>query len=127
MKFLFGDCLNRNIATTLVIFSLVISLAACASGSGLKILSQDMTVHEFSGNSPDSSAVVYGRAQNVKDTAINNAVITVNFYDKNKKLVASGTATKQNLQPDATWDFSIQTVGPDAWKIISYDISVSIR
>ncbi len=119
--------MNRNIITTLLIFSFLIASIACANGSGLKILSQNLTVHEFSGSSPDSSAVVYGRAQNVKDTAINNAVITVNFYDKNKKLVASGTATKQNLQPDATWDFSIQTVGPDAWKTISYDISVSIR
>ena len=119
--------MNRNIIAALLIFSLVITSTACANGSGLKIISQAMTVHEFSGSSPDSSAVVYGRAQNVKDTTINSAVISVNFYDKNKKLIASGTATTQNLQPDATWDFSIQTVGPDAWKIISYDISVSIR
>ncbi|HEX7364179.1 MAG TPA: FxLYD domain-containing protein [Dehalococcoidia bacterium] len=119
--------MNRNVIVALLIFSLVIASVACAGGTGLNILSQHMTVHEFSGSAPDSSAVVYGQAQNVKDTAINSAVISVNFYDKNKKLVASGTATKQNLQPDATWDFSVQTVGPDAWKIVSYDISVSIR
>lgn len=119
--------MNRNIIAAVLIFSSVISLATCAGGSGLKILSQNMTVHEFTGSSPDSSAVVYGRAQNVKDTTINSAVISVNFYDKNKKLVASGTATTQNLQPGATWDYSVKTIGPDAWKIISYDISISIR
>jgi hypothetical protein len=119
--------LIRNIVAALIIFSLVITSGACAGESGLKILSQDMTVHEFSGSSPDSSAVVYGRAQNVKNTTINSAVISVNFYDKNKKLLASSTATTQNLQPGATWDYSVQTIGPDAWKIISYDIFISIR
>jgi hypothetical protein len=58
---------------------------------------------------------------------MNYATIAVNFYDKNKKLIATDSATKQNLQPGEIWDFSVQTVGPDAWKIVSYDIAVSAK
>jgi hypothetical protein len=54
-------------------------------------------------------------------------MIAVNFYDKNKNLLATASAVKQNLQPGETWDFSVQTVGPDAWKIISYDIAASMK
>jgi len=86
-----------------------------------------MTVHEFSGSGPQSVAVVYGRAQNVSRGAINYATVAVNFYDKNQKLIATGSAAKQNLQPGETWDFSVQTVGPDAWKIITYDITSSTK
>ncbi len=93
----------------------------------LKILSQNMTVHEFSGGSPQSVAVVYGSAQNVSHDAMNYATIAVNYYDKNKKLIAAESATKQNLQPGEIWDFSVQTVGPDAWKIVSYDIIVTAK
>jgi hypothetical protein len=107
------------------ILSLLIAAYACGSqGGGLKILSQDMTVREFSGGSSQSMAVVHGRAQNVKSAIIDSATINVNFYDKDKKIIATGSAVKQNLQPGEAWDFSIQTVGPDAWKIVNYDIAV---
>ncbi len=86
-----------------------------------------MTVHEFSGGAPQSTAVVRGRAQNISHVAMNYATIAVNFYDKNKNLIATGSAVKQNLQPGEVWDFSVQTVGPDAWKIISYDIAASTK
>jgi len=93
----------------------------------LKILSQSMTVHEFSGGGPQSTAVVRGRAQNVSSVTISSATIAVNFYDKNKNLVATASAVKQNLQPSEVWDFNVKTVGPDAWKIISYDIAASMK
>jgi hypothetical protein len=118
------------IAIALILPLLAGSISCAQQGelSGqLKILSQSMTVHEFSGGAPQSVAVVYGRAQNVSHDAMNYATIAVNFYDKNKKLIATDSASKQNLQPGEIWDFSVQTVGPDAWKIVSYDIAVSAK
>ena len=119
---------RRIIIPVLILFLLVASFGCANQGvNGLKILSQNMTVHEFSGSSPDSFAVVYGRAQNVKNVSINQATISVNFYDKDKKLMATGSAVKENLGPGDGWDFSIQTVGPDAWKIVSYDITINVK
>jgi len=86
-----------------------------------------MTVHEFTGGVPQSTAVVIGRAQNVSNVTINLATIAVNFYDKNKNLIATASAVKQNLQPNEVWDFNVKTVGLDAWKSISYDISASAK
>jgi len=113
-----------------IILTLILSLFVAAYGcadqrDGLEILSQDMTVREFSGSSPQSMALVHGRAQNLKDISIDSATININFYDKDKRIIATGSAVKKNLQPGEAWDFSIQTVGPDAWKIVSYDIGVS--
>jgi hypothetical protein len=117
--------MKQQVIAIALILSLIAGLVGCTGQ--LKILSQSMTVHEFSGSSPQSVAVVYGRAQNVSQDVIDYATIAVNFYDKNKKLVATGSADKQNLQPGEVWDFSVQTVGPDAWKIISYDIAASTK
>jgi hypothetical protein len=120
----------------ILVVALMLSLLAGAfgcTGSGtretgeLKILSHSMTVHEFTGGAPQSTAVVRGRAQNVGSATIGSAMIAVNFYDKDKNLLATGSAVKQNLQPGETWDFSVQTVGPDAWKIVSYDIAASTK
>jgi len=72
-------------------------------------------------------AIVHGRAQNIQNGDINSATISVNFYDKGKKLIAAGSAVKQNLKPGETWEFSVQTVGPDAWKVVSYDLAVSVK
>jgi hypothetical protein len=121
---------QRIIAITLVL-PLLIAYFGCANqgelSGELKILSHSMTVHEFTGGAPQSTAVVRGRAQNVGSATIGSAMIAVNFYDKNKNLLATASAVKQNLQPGETWDFSVQTVGPDAWKIISYDIAASTK
>jgi hypothetical protein len=118
------------IAIALILPLLIISVG-CAQQGGLskdlKILSQSMTVHEFSGAGPQSAAVVIGRAQNVSRGVINYATIAINFYDKNEKLIATGSTAKQNLQPGEVWYFSVQTVGPDAWKIITYDIASSTK
>lgn len=123
--------MKQLIITVAVILPLLIISAGCAQQGGLskdlKILSQSMTVREFSGSGPQSAAVVSGRAQNVGQAAINYATMTVNFYDKSEKLIATGSAVKQNLQPDEVWYFTVQTVGPDAWKIITYDISSSTK
>jgi hypothetical protein len=121
---------QRIIAITLVLPLLIASFGCANQGelSGeLKILSQSMTVHEFTGGAPQSTAVVRGRAQNVSNVTISIAMIAVNFYDKNKNLLATASAAKQNLQPGEVWDFSVQTIGPDVWKIVSYDIAASTK
>jgi hypothetical protein len=121
----------RIVATILILTLLIVSFGCARSGTQdvgeLKILSHSMTVHEFAGGAPQSSAVVIGRAQNVSNVTINFAMIAVSFYDKNKNLVATASAVKQNLQPNEMWDFNVKTVGPDAWKIVSYDIAASTK
>ena len=121
----------RIVAIVLVLTLLIVSFGCAKSGTRdggeLKILSHSMTVHEFTGGAPQSSAVVIGRAQNVGNVTINSAMIAVNFYDKNGKFIARASAIKQNLQPNEVWDFNVKTVGPDAWKIISYDIVASTK
>lgn len=121
-----------RIVGVISVLALVASFAGCAKSgtqdSGeLKILSHSMTVHEFTGGAPQSSAVVIGRAQNVGNVTIRSAMIAVNFYDKNGKFVAKASAIKENLAQGEVWDFSVKTVGPDAWKIISYDIAASTK
>jgi hypothetical protein len=121
---------QRIIAITLVLPLLVVSVGCAKQGelSGqLKILSHSMTVHEFTGGAPQSTAVVRGRAQNIGNATIGSAMIAANFYDKNKNLIATASAVKQNMQPGEVWDFNVKTVGPDAWKIISYDIAASMK
>jgi hypothetical protein len=121
---------QRIIAITLVL-PLLIAYFGCANqgelSGELKILSHSMTVHEFTGGAPQSTAVVLGRAQNVGNATIGSAMIAVNFYDKNKNLLATASAVKQNMQPGEVWDFNVKTVGPDAWKIVSYDIAASMK
>src|SRR4030042_272531 len=124
-----------RILAVAAVLSLLVIFIGCAtsgtdggtSGGEVKILSHSMTVHEFSGGAPQSTAVVIGRAQNVSNVTVSSAMIAVNFYDKNKSLLATASAAKQNLQPGEVWDFNVKTVGPDAWKIISYDIAASTK
>jgi hypothetical protein len=119
----------RIVATVLILALLIVSFGCAKSGTRdggeLKILSHSMTVHEFTGGAPQSTAVVIGRVQNVSNVTINFATIAVNFYDRNKNLVATASSVKQDLQPNEVWDFNVKTVGLDAWKSISYDISAS--
>ena len=121
-----------RIVAVVFVLALLASFAGCAKsgtrdGGELKILSHSMTVHEFTGGAPQSSAVVIGRAQNVGNVTINSAMIAVNFYDKNGKFIARASAIRENLGPAEVWDFSVKTVGSDAWKIISYDIAASTK
>ena len=123
--------MKQRIMAIALILPLLAGLVGCAKqgelSGKLKILSHSMTVHEFTGGAPQSTAVVRGRAQNVGSATIGSAMIAVNFYDKNKNLIATASAVKQNLQPGEVWDFSVQTIGPDVWKIVSYDIAASTK
>ena len=123
--------MKQQIIAIALILPLLAGSVGCAKqgelSGQLKILSQSMTVHEFSGGGPQSTAVVRGRAQNIGNATIGSAMIAANFYDKNKNLIATASAVKQNMQPGEVWDFNVKTVGPDAWKIISYDIAASMK
>jgi hypothetical protein len=123
--------MQRRFIALFLIMPLLAGLVGCGGQGGLSgqlvILSQNMTVHEFSGGGPESVAVVYGRAQNMSRDVMNSATISVSFYDKDRKLLATGSTDTQNLQPGQTWDFSVQTKGPDAWKTISYHISTNAK
>ncbi len=127
------------IVTAIVTLVSLACIAGCTdqstSGSAkeLKILNHSMTVHWFEagalrpGEEPNSSAVVVGRAQNISEGTISLATVAVNFYDKDKNLIATASAVRQSLQPGEFWDFGVTTVGPDAWKITSYDIATGAK
>src|SRR4030042_2702396 len=75
----------------------------------VQILRHSMTVQNFSKDQPTSVAVVSGTATNTGSQIIDIAVISVVFRDNTEKAIATGTATRQNLQAGETWDFSIQS------------------
>ena len=121
--------------TRVVVVALILLLSVCLVGCGetqtdggslsgekLRILSHSMTTHQFAGSMLESTAVVKGRAQNISNSTINFASITVRFYDKNGNLIDTSSAIRQNLGPGEIWDFAVQTAGPDAWKSVDYDI-----
>ncbi|MEJ2740001.1 MAG: FxLYD domain-containing protein [Dehalococcoidia bacterium] len=88
----------------------------------LQIIDHRLTVHEFTGDNPKSTAVITGTAQNTGDTTINKAVLTANFYTKDGELLATESAVRDNLAPGEKWTFTIQTSSPDAWKVKRYEV-----
>jgi hypothetical protein len=117
-----------QIIIVLMVLMVPFAITTCApaesgvQSSHLQILSHRMTVQNFSKDQPSSVAVVSGTATNKGSQTIDMAVISVVFRDNTGKAIASGTATRQNLQAGETWDFSVQSRGTEAWKIHSYDI-----
>jgi hypothetical protein len=117
------------IMITVLAVALVLT-AACSSQKDtpvdkidpLQIIDHQLAVHEFTGDNPRSTAFITGTAQNTGDTPINNAVITANFYTKDGELLATESATRENLAPGEKWAFTIQTSSPDAWKIKRYEV-----
>ncbi len=117
----------------LVVISLVL-LSACAGGSTsapmqgeLKILDHSLSTHEFTGGTPQSTATVKGRAQNVGESPINYAQIAVDFYTKDGSSVGMASAVTQNLKPGEIWYFSVQLASADAWKSVKYKIVASTK
>jgi hypothetical protein len=88
------------------------------------VIEDSLAVHEFTGDHPSSTAVISGRAENSSDSYLDKVVITARFYNANGEVIATESATKENVAPYETWSFTIQTTGPDAWKTKRYDISV---
>jgi hypothetical protein len=117
------------ILSVLLILVFSITSASCnQSGSNeIKIVQYTMTVQKFSSNPNQSLAVVSGQAQNISDKIIPASVVTVEFYDKDMKLLNTSSAVYENLQPGSTWSFGVQFMGPDAWKTSKYKISADIK
>ena len=112
-----------------IVLLLVIISVSCNRGSGLQIISHDLTARQFTGdlNSIKSMAVVTGIAKNVENVAATECNITVRFFDSDKNLIGVSSASKQFLEPGEVWSFTVQLTAPDAWKARSYDISSSSR
>lgn len=113
----------------ILFIALLLLQVSCSSGSGFRILKNELTVRQFPGNSPQtqSMAAVTGTASNPGENTVNGCVITVIFYDEGKNNLGTAKATKESLGPGETWNFNVQITGPDAWKARSYDITPSTR
>lgn len=97
---------------------------SCSSGSDLQITSHTITVREFTGdlNTVQSVATVTGTARNKGNSVIQDCVISVIFYDGQRNVVGTSTATRESLDANEVWNFTVQLKGQDAWKVLSYDI-----
>ena len=73
------------------------------------------------------AASVTGKARNISSSTINFASISVNFYDKDGKVLNTSSAEAQNLEAGEIWNFSVQCSGPDMWKIAKYDMTIYIK
>ena len=123
-----------RITTAVLISVLLICSTGCAAtktdgnssqDEALQILSHSMTVHKFSGDMLQSTVTVKGKAENISDFTLSSASIAVKFYDADGKLIDNSSAVTQNLGAGGIWDFTVQSSGPDAWKIVNYDITAS--
>jgi hypothetical protein len=119
---------SRAAATVFVALLLAAVLPACSPSappsSGLEI-NHSMTVQNFSGGL-SSVAIVSGSAVNNGDKPIQSLTISVIFYDKDGKVMDQGSAVTGNMAPGAMWNFSVQSKGTDAWKIITYKLTSSV-
>lgn len=108
---------------------LVIISVGCNRGSGLQLISHDLTARQFTGdlNSTKSMAVVTGIAKNVDNVPVTECNITVRYFDADKNVIGVSSAYKQFLEPGEVWGFTVQLTAPDAWKARSYDISSTSR
>jgi len=108
---------------------LVIISGGCNRGSGLQLISHDLTARQFTGdlNSTKSMAVVTGIAKNVDNVPVTECNITVRYFDADKNVIGVSSAYKQFLEPGEVWSFTVQLTAPDAWKARSYDISSTSR
>ena len=108
---------------------LVLTTVSCNRGSGLQIISHDLTARQFTGdlNSTKSMAVVTGIAKNVDNVPVTECNINVRYFDADKNVIGVSSAYKQFLEPGEVWSFTVQLTAPDAWKARSYDISSTSR
>jgi hypothetical protein len=85
-------------------------------------ITHNMTVQNFSGSN-NSVAVVSGSVINNGAHSIPNLTIDVVFFDQNGKTLDKASAVTGNLLPGGMWNFSVQSKGVDAWKIVNYKVT----
>jgi len=103
--------------------------AACNTITGLEIISHQLSVRQFTGdlNSTKSAAIVSGVARNSGKAPVNSPVIGVTFYDGQKNMIGTASTSRGFLEPAETWNFTVQLMSPDAWKVRSYEINSTNR
>jgi hypothetical protein len=104
------------------------SLSSCSSPANPVAdlaINHNMTVQKFSGSNT-SIAVVSGSVTNNGAGAVSNLSINVTFSDQDGKTLDQATAVTSSLPPGGIWNFSVQSKGPDAWKIVNYKVTPSL-
>ena len=97
--------------------------AGKSSTGELRIIDHTMNVHKFHSEGPQGKVTVSGQAQNISDHTITMATISATFYDKDGNFIYQSLTIKEELQAGEVWYFTIEGIGPDIWKISTYDIS----
>lgn len=118
---------------SVVVLLLVLALILCTGckkeelpePAAVTIVTDKMTVHEFSGDVKQSIAVISGSARNDSSETLQSPSIEGYFYDKNGQLLGFASATTGSLAPGAIWNFTIEFQSPDAWKTVTYELSFS--
>jgi len=123
------------IVALITVAGLMLSASGCSekednsidSAGKVTVLEHSLSIHEFTGAHPSSTATITGKAENSRDSSINKVIITADFINADGAVIATESATRENVEPYETWNFTIQTTGPDAWKTKRYKISVDIE
>ena len=113
----------------LLVVLLILPGIACATGAGLDIISHQLSVRQFTGdlNGTKSIAIVSGQARNISNVSIDNPVIEVTFFDGQKNIIGTASASRRFLEPGEIWNFSAQLTSPDAWKVRDSRITGSAK
>jgi len=113
----------------LLVVLLMLLGMACGAGAGLEITSHQLSVRQFTGdlNSTKSVAIVSGVAKNISSAPLHNPVIEVTFYDGQKNIIGSASASRGFIEPGEIWNFSAQLTSADAWKARDYGITGSTQ
>jgi uncharacterized protein YcfL len=121
-----------SVSAVIAVFALMLFATGCAekdeynieSTEQIVILEHSLSIHQFTGDHPSSTAVISGRAENTSDQPFSKVVLAAHFLTAEGVIVATESATRENIAPYETWNFTIQTKGPDAWKTERYDVFV---
>jgi hypothetical protein len=124
------DVLIKNYRSVVWVAILLAVISwSCSGNSNLQIVSQGLTVRQFTGdlNSTKSMAVVTGSARNIGSTALHDCSINVRYFDADKNMIGVSSSYRQFMEPGEVWNFTVQLTAPDAWKARSYEISSTSR
>jgi hypothetical protein len=122
--------MHRSLIALIMLSCMAAAVLSTACGSGSKPLFSDleinhnMQVQKFSGSN-NSVAIVSGTAVNKGKETIEVVSLVVTFLDSSGKTIDQSSAITSNLAPGGIWNFTIQSTGPDAWKIVKYNLTQS--
>jgi len=110
----------------LILLSLILTpfLNACSPVNGVRVISHDIQVAEFTADVTQSAATVEGQAQNTLLWALNDCRICVTYYDYGGNSLGVFSDSIKRLDPGQVWNFKVALKGGDSWKVARYDISI---